>query len=120
MKFIRFLRIFVFVATPFFMMVACEKTPEKEKTVSGTVTANDEGIISFMYSTLNSSIPESCLFTTDLPEPNNEFTLTIVSGSTVKKDIEVLSSGQTVAWTAKVQGKPLDHGSGNFVHIVND
>ena len=28
--------------------------------------------------------------------------------------------GQKVTWTATVKGKPLNHGSGNFVHIVND
>jgi len=103
-----------------FLSIGCEKT-DKEKTVSGTVTANTEGVIIFMYSPTQKENPDFCTFTTDLPSPDDQFIVTVATGETSgKKEIEGLSDGQKVTWTAKVAGKPLDHGSGNFVHIVND
>jgi len=110
----------VLVALMGFSLVACNKEPA-EKKVSGTVTANADGIITFKYSRLSSSSPNACTFTTDLATPNNQFVLTIVSGNTAEdKVIEGLTAGQKVTWTAKVEGKPANHGSGNFVHIIND
>jgi hypothetical protein len=88
---------------------------------SGTVTANADGIVMFKYSRISSSSPNACTFTTNLPAPNNEFVLTITSGNTAEdKVIDGLTTGQKVEWTAKVEGKPANHGSGNFVHIIND
>ena len=101
-------------------MTACGETLEKEKQVSGTVTADIDGKISFMYSPKNNR-PDSCKFTTNLPSPNNQFVITLVSSETTgSKEIDGLTAGQKVEWTATVEGKPLDHGSGNFVHIIND
>ena len=114
----KILRIFIFAAITGFLVVGCNEKPEK--TVSGTVTANSDGEILFRYSRTKNSLPESCSFTTDLPEPNNEFILTIVSDNTAKIEIDGLTAEQVVAWTAKVEGKPLNHGSGNSVHIIND
>jgi hypothetical protein len=103
-----------------FSPVACDKEPV-EKKVSGTVTADAEGTVLFKYSRQSSSSPASCTFTTDLPAPDKEFALIITSGNTAgDKVIEGLTEGQKVEWTAKVDGKPANHGSGNFVHIIND
>jgi len=118
MHIINILRIFIFAAITGFFVVGCNEKPEKA--ISGTVTANSEGEILFQYSRTKNSLPESCTFTTDLPEPDNEFILTIVSDNTAKKEIDGLTAGQEVSWTAKVDGKPLNHGSDHFVHIVND
>ena len=83
--------------------------------------ADTAGTVLFMYSRLQTNVPDFCKFTTDLPSPNDQFTLTINSGeSTVKKEIIGLTAGQKVKWTAKVEGNPLNHGSGNFVHIINE
>ena len=103
-----------------FFFAACGEKLESEKTVSGTIIANTEGKISFMYSRTLNSYPNNCTFTTNLPSPNDRFTITIASGeSTGVKNIENLNAGQQVEWSAKVSGKPLNHGSGNFVHVVN-
>jgi len=94
---------------------------DHSKKITGTVTANAEGIILFMYSRTSANSPDFCKFTTDLPAPDNEFIVTITPGeSTGKKEIVGLEAGRKVAWTATVEGKPLDHGSGNFVNIVNN
>ena len=115
------LRITALAAVIVCLLVSCGETPEKEKTVKGTVTANADGEIWFTYSRTKNSYPASCTFTTDLPVPNNQFILAIPSGeSSAKKTIDGLSEGKKVTWTAKVEGNPLNHGSGNFVHIVND
>ena len=106
------------VALMGFSLVACNKEPI-EKTISGTVTAQ-EGIVIFKYSRSSSSSPDSCTFTTDLPSPDNQFVLTIISGNTAEdKVIEGLEADRKVTWTAKTEGTPLNHGSGNFVHIIN-
>jgi hypothetical protein len=103
-----------------FSLVACNKDPV-EKKVSGTVTADTEGVVTFKYSRQSSSSPNTCTFTTNLSAPNDQFVLTITSGNTAgDKVIEGLAAGQKVEWTAKVEGNPLNHGSGNFVHIIND
>jgi len=114
---------------------ACSK-PTDEKTVSGAVNADAEGKVLFMYSVLKNGLPEayeSCAFTTNLPAPNDRFTihaslepsyedgvdfpLRMPSG---KREIEGLTVGQKVTWTATAKGKPLNHGSGHFVHIINE
>ena len=101
-------------------LTACDKQSEKEKTVSGTVTVASEGKIIFMYSRTNASYPDYCTFTTDLPAPDDRFIVTINTGeSTGNKVIDGLTAGKKVVWTATVYGKPLNHGSDNFVHIVN-
>ena len=113
-------RIFVFTAVTVCFSVSCEKTPETEKTVTGTVIANEEGKILFAYSRTKGSLPESCTFTTDLQAPNDVFIIAVDPGnSTGKKEIYI-DPEQVVAWTAVVEGKPMSHGSGYFVHIVND
>jgi hypothetical protein len=56
-----------------------------------------------------------------LPAPNDRFVLTITSGNTAQDwKIEGLTAGQKVEWTADVEGKPANHGSGYFVHIINN
>ena len=117
----QFFRIIVCMAVIGMAFQACKSNdPTDEKTVSGVVTANTEGTVLFMYSRSNNQVPDFCKFTTDLPSPNNQFTLTISSGSTVTKEITGLTAGQKVSWTITVKGNPLNHGSGNFVHIIND
>jgi len=112
--------IVISAATGFFL-TACGEKPAKEKILSGTVTADTEGIVSFMYSRSHRDNPESCTFSTNLPSPNDQFIVTIVSGeSTGKKVIDGLTAGQKVEWKATVAGNPLNHGSNNFVHIIND
>jgi len=107
-----------FAALMVVLPVACNKEPV-EKTISGTVTAQD-GIVIFKYSRLSSSSPDFCTFTTNLPAPNDQFVLTIISGNTAEdKVIEGLETNRKVTWTAKSEGTPLNHGSGNFVHIIN-
>jgi hypothetical protein len=102
-----------------FAFAACGDKPEKE--ISGRVTANADGEISFMYSRLSSTSPADCMFTTNLPAPDDRFTLTITAKEpTGKKNIDGLKPGQVVTWTAKVEGKALNHGSGYFVHIINE
>jgi len=116
-----FFSMITLIAVAGFSLAACGEKPEKEKTLRGTVTANTDGEILFMYSRLLDRYPESCTFTTNLPAPDDQFILTILSGeTTAKKEIDGLTAGQEVAWTAKVEGKPLNHGSNNSVHIVND
>jgi hypothetical protein len=122
----------IFIKTPLIRIVAlaalivclpvsCGEKPEKVKTLRGTITANKEGEIQFMYSRLLERYPESCTFTTNLPAPDDQFVLTIPSGeSTVEKKIAGLNAGQKVTWTATVEGNPLNHGSDNFVHIINN
>jgi len=116
----RFLCKIVLVALMGFSLIACNKEPV-EKKVSGTVTAEADGIITFKYSRQSSSSPNAYTFTTNLPQPNDQFVLTITSGNTAEdKVIGGLTAGQKISWTAKVEGNPLNHGSGNFVHIINN
>ena len=105
-----------------FSSVACGNNNEpQEKKLSGTVTANADGVILFQYSPQNSNV-DYCTFTTDLESPYNQFVLAVTAGeTTVKKMIEGLEAEQKVSWTATVSGgKPLNHGSNYFVHIVNN
>ena len=95
-----------------------EDVPEKH--ITGTVTANENGAVSFRYSRNNPNFPEACAFTTSLPEPDNIFVLSVSSVTTDKREIVGLQPGQKVEWTATVDGKPLNHGSGDFVHVVNE
>jgi len=102
-------------------LFSCGNDFDKSKTISGTVTADAEGNILFQYSRTKTNYPDFCTFTTDLPSPDNQFIITLPPGGlTVKKEINGLVAGQKVTWTATVEGKPLDYGSGNFVHIYND
>ena len=104
-----------------FFLTSCGEKSEYERTIMGTVTADSEGKVSFMYSRRRKAHPESCLYTTNLPSPNDRFVVSIGSGeSTGKNEITGLAVGQKVEWTATVAGKPLNHGSEHFVHIVND
>ena len=104
-----------------FVLTGCREPLENPKKISGTVTADTNGTILFMYSRTNANHPDFCTFTTDLPAPNDQFIITILSGETSgNKEIEGLLAGQKVSWTATVEGKPLNHGSNNFVHVVND
>ena len=113
--------IITFAAFLSFSLSACEKSTNEEIKVSGEVTSDVNGKITFIYSRTNASRPESCLFTTSLPTPNDQFTITIASGnSSGEKIIDGLTAGQKVKWTATVKGKPLNHGSTNFVHIINN
>jgi hypothetical protein len=102
------------------MFNACSKDEDWAKP-KGTVTANAEGTVVFKYSRVSSSSPATCTFTTNLPAPNAQFVLTITSGNTAEDwVIEGLTAGQKVEWTATAEGKPANHGSGNFVHIINN
>jgi len=102
---------------------ACGNPPPTGKTVSGTVTANDAGEVLFKYSRLNTNLPATCSFTTNLPAPNDKFVITLNASASSGNDkmIDGLTAGQKVTWTANIEsGTPLDHGSGNFVHIINN
>ena len=115
------MRIIAFLAIIVFSLTACSK-PEKDKKLSGTVTANAEGTVLFQYSRSNCpTCPETCKFTTDLLTPNDQFVLSSTSEElTGKKEITGLTAGQKVNWTATVEGKPVNIGSGYFVHIINE
>ena len=114
------LRIIIVVAVIGLTFAACGET-EKAKTVKGTVTANEDGEVEFMYSRLKSDLPAICAFTTNLNKPADKFEVKITSGNASGKTIiEGLEEGQEVHWTATVEGNPLNHGSDNFVHIIND
>ena len=119
-RIVSILSIVALVAAVGLLMTDCEdELPEKQ--IKGTVTANSEGKILFEYSRNNSEYSESCTFTTNLQEPDNVFVLVVTEGvTTAKKEIDDLEPGQIVEWTATAQGKPLNHGSGHFVHIVNN
>ena len=104
-----------------FLQAGCGEKSEHERKVQGTVTADAAGTVSFMYSRMRKAHPESCSFTTNLPSPYDQFVVSVGSGeSTGKKEITGLTVGQKIEWTATVAGKPLNHGSEHFVHIVND
>ena len=115
-----FFRITILTAIIGCCLTACGETPEKEKTLKGTITADKDGEILFMFSRASDRYPESCAFTTNLPDPDDQFILTVLPGETAKREIDGLTAGQKVTWTAKIEGKPLNHGSGNFVHIINE
>ena len=107
------------VGVSLFLTDCDDELPEKH--ITGTVTANQEGTVSFMYSRNNPNFPEACTFTTNLPAPHNVFILNVSDETTTsKRDIEGLEPGQKIEWTATVEGSPLNHGSGSFVHVVNN
>jgi len=119
----QFFRIVVCVAVIGIVFQACKGNESTdEKTVSGAVTVKSDGTVLFMYSRSNNNVPDFCKFTTNLPSPNNGFTLTISSGSTVNKEIAGLTAGQKVSWKATVKGNPIDIGTpgAGFVHINNN
>ena len=85
------------------IMTACGEPPEKHvKTLSGTVTAGENG--SIVFRTLNGIGSMNISFTTDLPEPNNEFEIkyenVFYESSLKSKSISNLTPGQKVKWTA--------------------
>ena len=101
------------------LTTSCQKF-DREEFIKGTVTADTEGVVVFMYSRTNSSNPDFCTFTSNLPSPNDHFMVAIEpDGSTGKMEIKGLAGNQVVTWTASVSGKPLNHGSVHFVHIIN-
>jgi hypothetical protein len=108
-------------------LIACRKHEETTgKKVSGTITATAAGTVSFMYSCTNKSLPDSCVFVTDLPVPNDTFTLHIPSAQpTATKTFTDLPANQKIAWKTTVEGNPINIGSevnpdDHFVHIVNE
>jgi len=102
-------------------LTSCGNDSDNSKSISGTVTADGEGNILFMYSRTSANSPDYCTFTTDLPTTDNQLIITDTLGElTGKKEIDGLEAVQKVAWTVTVEGKPLNNGSGNFVHIIND
>ena len=104
-----------------FSSVACgNRSDSQEKQVYGTVIANADGIIEFRYARQSVTLPEDCVFTTDLDAPYDEFVIASTPGHTGKKVIENLTPGQKVKWTATVKGNPLNHGSGYYVYIFNE
>ena len=104
-----------------FVPTGCREPLENPKKITGTVTDDTDGTILFIYSRTKANLPDFCTFTTNLPAPNDQFIITILSGENAgNREIEGLTAGQKVEWTATVEGKPLNHGSNNFVHIVND
>ncbi len=111
----------IIVACGALLMSGCGDS-DRTPTQSGTITANEAGVVLFKYSIVgNSNVPKTCAFTTNLPAPNNSFELTVAAGeSTANKEIQGLVAGQKVEWTAKVEGNPVNIGSDNFVHIINE
>jgi len=93
------------------MFAGCEEDEPQAsgaKTISGTATADGEGKLYFSFYRDNDGAM-SCDFTTNLPVPNNEFTLT----HDVWKYITGLTSGQKVQWTATVETGLIEQTSGN-------
>ncbi|MDR1679440.1 MAG: hypothetical protein LBR81_06635 [Prevotellaceae bacterium] len=117
------LRVITFAAIIGLSMLSCHDNDDSgTRRTSGTVTANAEGVISFMYSRLDNSLPDYCTFTTNLQDSYHSFVVSIAPGeSTGKMDITTLTPGQVVTWTVIVkEGMLSNSGSGNFVHIIND
>jgi hypothetical protein len=76
-------------------------------TVEGTVTASAEGEVSFSYNTnaAMSHVSDTCSVTSDLPAPNDAFTLS-VGGD--RKVISGLTGGQVVTWEAAIEKGSLN------------
>ena len=120
---IKVLGIIAIVAVIGFSMAACgdDEEPEKvitlPKSVSGELTVNVYQSVNFnllSFNTLNTDVPVpnagSVTITTNLPSPNNSFTLTANSGNDflVDKQIDGLTSGQKVTFTATTTTGGLD------------
>jgi hypothetical protein len=119
MKTINKISIITFLALIILSLTAC-KDSDKDNTIAGTITADTEGTVTFMFSRLNQDLPEFCTFTTNLAAPNDRFVLG--SHPTGIKEITDLTPGQAVNWTATTtSGKLYDSGSSigssHFVHI---
>jgi len=122
-KTIKLIGIIAIVAVIGFSMAACgdDEEPEKvitlPKTVSGELTAGVYGydVVDFTflsYNTLNTYVPVqntgSVTITTNLPSPNNSFTLTANSEDGSWKQISGLTNGQKVTFTATTTTGGLD------------
>jgi len=86
-----------------FTLTTCGELPEKHvKTLSGNIFANEYGNI--LFRTLNGVGPIIITFTTDLPEPNNQFVMeytnSFFESSLKTKSISSLTPGQKVRWKA--------------------
>jgi hypothetical protein len=100
------------------IVVGCEEEkedppPSGSKSISGTATTNDTGDIYFSFYRDNGGA-ESCDFTTDLPAPNDAFTL----ADDEWKNIYSLTPNQKVKWTATVATGLIEQSSGNPVYSV--
>lgn len=119
--------IIAIVAVCCFLPTACHKA-ETEKKTKGTITANSSGTVSFMYSRIGKNqekLPDACTFVTNLPAPNEKFTLHVSSSQpTDTKTITGLQAGQKIEWETNVEGNPINTGSDigdeHFVHIINE
>ena len=87
------------------VLVGCNELPNTDgyvKTHSGKINADTDGKVTFIFENQIFTYNISCIFTTDLPSPNDVFTLssahTLSNGN---KTIEGLTAGQSVNWTAK-------------------
>jgi hypothetical protein len=105
------------VATIGFSMAACKEDtppdPSGAKTISGTATA-DQGDLYFSFFRDNGGA-ESCDFTTDLPAPNDVFTLT---DDEMKSIYGITPPNRKVEWTATVKTGLIEQTSGNPIYSV--
>lgn len=119
---------FIAIAVVMFLAIpACDKD-SSEKETSETISANSTGTVLFMHSRIGenqANLPDSCVFTTNLPAPNEKFTLRVdAENNTAKKIIGDLQAAQKIEWKTIVEGNPVNIGSeigeDHFVHIVNE
>jgi hypothetical protein len=82
-----------------FSMIGCQVIDKPPQTVSGKLTASSSGEIIFEYIALLDGVSQSCLITTNLPVPDNNFSLN--TGN--EKRISELQASQIVQYTATVE-----------------
>jgi hypothetical protein len=103
---IKIFGIIAIIAVIGFSMVSCkENEPDGGDEISGTTKAKD-GRIDFFYES-GMGAASDCVFTTDLPAPNDSFTV-VSNGYPEGKFIYGLPADQEVNWTAKIDNGKLE------------
>jgi hypothetical protein len=96
---IKLLGIIAMITVIGFSIAGCQGETPVGDTVSGTVTASQEGEIIFGYIVNVTGPSLTCSVTTDLSGPNNAFSV----NSEGEKTISGLQPNQSVNWTANVE-----------------
>jgi hypothetical protein len=89
-----------------FSMTACDNNGDDTKTASATVTANSNGEIEIVFGIKMGNGADSVSVTTDLPTPNDNFTLNFGGD----RKISGLEVGQEVTVTATVSSGSVSVG----------
>jgi hypothetical protein len=110
----KLLGITVLIAVIGFSMAGCPN--DGSDTESGTVTANSSGEIIFSYDADEYYLFDSCSIKTDLPEPDNIFSI----NKGEKREISGLQENQVVKWKAVIKRGALtwsSYSSGSEVRL---